>query len=175
MLIRRILRAIGLDPNLYEEVETDRQATPQAMLVVILAGIVTGIGTATIGSWQGLLIGIAIGLLGWAVWAWLNYQLGAKLFREPQTVADWGQLARTMGFAYSPRLLWILGVIPGLLWHDILALVILVWGWAAMVIAVRQALDYKSTLRAVAVTFLGFLVNVGLFWAINRFVIARFF
>jgi hypothetical protein len=33
----------------------------------------------------------------------------------------------------------------------------------AMVIAVRQALDYKSTLRAVAVCFIGFIVQIVVF------------
>ncbi|MBU2008905.1 MAG: YIP1 family protein [Chloroflexi bacterium] len=132
------------------------------MLVVIMGSLATGIGSLTEGGWLGLVFGILVGLVGWVVWAWLNYFLGARLFREPQTHADWGQLARTMGFAYTPRLLAVLSLIPI---PSLLALVFLgvaVWSWVAMVIAVRQALDYKSTTRAVGVTLLGFVLNVAI-------------
>lgn len=158
----RLWRAARLEVNLYEEVEADSKATRQAMLVVIMGSLATGIGSLTEGGWLGLVFGILVGLVGWVVWAWLNYFLGARLFREPQTHADWGQLARTMGFAYTPRLLAVLSLIPI---PSLLALVFLgvaVWSWVAMVIAVRQALDYKSTTRAVGVTLLGFVLNVAI-------------
>ncbi|MFH1483255.1 MAG: YIP1 family protein [Chloroflexota bacterium] len=158
----RLWRAAKLDVTLYEEVEADSKATRQAMLVVIMGSLATGIGSLTEGGWLGLVFGILVGLVGWVVWAWLNYFLGARLFREPQTHADWGQLARTMGFAYTPRLLAVLSLIPI---PSLLALVFLgvaVWSWVAMVIAVRQALDYKSTTRAVGVTLLGFVLNVAI-------------
>jgi hypothetical protein len=39
----------------------------------------------------------------------------------------------------------------------IIVLVVSVWMFVAMVIAVRQALDYTSTLRAIGVVLLGFI------------------
>ena len=40
----RIIRAIKLDSNLYEEVEADKGALWQAMTVVVLSSIAAGIG-----------------------------------------------------------------------------------------------------------------------------------
>lgn len=161
VFIDRLWRAAKLEVNLFEEVEADSSATGQAMLVVVLGSLATGLGSLAEGGLTGLVLGIAMSLLGWAVWAWLNYYLGTRVFKEPQTHADWGQLARTMGFAYTPRLLGVLGLIPVPALRALIFLGITVWSWVAMVIAVRQALDYGSTLRAVAVTLLGFVVNVG--------------
>ena len=50
-----------------------------------------------------------------------------------------------------------LGIIPGL--GDIVFMAAGVWMLVAMVIAVRQALDYTSTWRAVAVCLVGWLVQ----------------
>ena len=125
-----------------------------------MGALATGIGSLTEGGWLGFIFGIVVGLVGWAVWAWMNYYLGTRLFKEPQTHADWGQMARTMGFAYTPRLLAVLSVIPIPLLRSLVFLGVAVWSWVAMVIAVRQALDYKSTARAVGVTLAGFVLNV---------------
>jgi hypothetical protein len=47
---------------------------------------------------------------------------------------------RTIGFSSSPGLIRVLGIIPGL--TEIVFLVASIWMLVAMVIAVRQALDY---------------------------------
>ena len=158
-LISRMKRALRLEPQLYEEVEADSGATGQAMLVVILVSVIAGIGFVSTGGVVGLLAGVGIQLLGWALWAWLNYFIGAKLVPESGTEANWGQLARAMGFASSPRIFLLLTLIPVAFLQGLIGIVVNVWMWIAMVIAVRQALDYKSTLRAVGVTLLGFLIN----------------
>ncbi len=154
-----MVRAAKLDVDLYEEVEADKTATKQAVIVVVLGALAIGLGSVTEGGWLGLVIGVVVGLIGWVAWAWLNYFIGARLLREPQTEADWGQLARTMGFAYAPRLLAILAIVPVPVFRAMVLLVSAIWSWIAMVIAVRQALDYKSTLRAVGVTLLGAVLN----------------
>ncbi len=159
-MLSRMVRAMKLEVPLYEEVEHDEKATGQAALVVILASLALGIGAVTEGGWLGLIIGAAVGFISWAVWAYLNYLIGAKMFKEPQTEADWGQMARTMGFASAPRLLTVLAVIPVPPLRAVILVVAMIWMWVAMVIAVRQALDYKSTWRAVGVTFLGWLANI---------------
>src|SRR3990170_4912422 len=157
-LTDRMIRAARLDVTLYEEVEADRQATGQAMLVVIFVSLATGLGALTSAGGIGLLWGMVAGLLGWVVWAFLTYFIGTRVLPEPQTQADMGQLLRTIGFSSSPGVLRILGLVPGL-WT--LAIVIAsVWMLVAMVIAVRQALDYHSTWRAVLVCFAGWLVQL---------------
>ena len=56
--------------------------------------------------------------------------------------------------AQAPGLLLILGALP--LLGPLVGLVVRIWLLCAMVVAVRQALDYDSTLRAVVVVVLGF-------------------
>ena len=87
--------------------------------------------------------------------------VGTKLFPTPDTKSDWGEVSRTMAFAQSPAILIIFGVIgllaglENIFW--IVAFVTLVWQMAATIIAVRQALDYTSTIRAVGVTVLSYI------------------
>jgi hypothetical protein len=159
-LVDRMVRAASLKADLYEEVEADRGAGGQAVLVVVLGALATGIGSVTEGGWLGLIVGVAVGVLGWVLWAWLNYFIGTLRFvREQTTEADWGQLSRTMGFAYTPRLLALLALVPVPVFRVVVLVGATVWSWIAMVIAVRQALDYKSTWRALAVTALGAILN----------------
>ena len=96
-------------------------------------------------------------LIGWYVWAYTTYIVGTKLLPEPQTKADHGELLRTIGFSSSPGLIRILGIIPGL--TGIVYLVASIWMLIAMVIAVRQALDYQSTFRAVGVCIIGWVIQ----------------
>jgi hypothetical protein len=155
---RRILLAAQLNAALYEEVEADRTALAQAMGVVILASLAAGIGSMQQIGVGGLLLGTLSALLGWAVWAAITYFVGTRLLPEPQTKADYGELLRTIGFASAPGIIRILGIIPGLM--GIVFLVAGVWMLVAMVIAVRQALDYHSTARAVGVCLIGWLVQL---------------
>ncbi len=97
-------------------------------------------------------------LIAWYVWAYITYFIGAKILPEPQTKADHGELLRTIGFSSSPGLLRILVIIPGI--GGIIFMITSVWMLVAMVIAVRQALDYQSTLRAVGVCMIGWVIQV---------------
>jgi len=161
----RIIRAAKLDINLYEEVEADKGAMGQAMAVVVLSSLAAGIGAIGTGGLGGLVMGTIGALAGWYVWAYLTYFIGTKLLPEPQTQSDPGELLRTIGFSSSPGLIRILGIIPGL--GGVIFLVASLWMLVAMVIAVRQALDYTSTLRAVGVCAIG--------WAIQLLIFALFF
>ena len=155
--MNRIIRAAKLDVNLYEEVEADKGAMGQAMGVVLLASIAAGIGAVGREGGSGFLLGMVAALIGWYVWAYITYFIGTKLLPEPQTKADHGELLRTIGFSSSPGLIRVLGIIPGL--GRVVFLVASVWMLVAMVIAVRQALDYKSTLRAVGVCAIGWIIQ----------------
>jgi len=153
----RIIRAAKLDVHLYEEVEADKDAMGQAMAVVVLSSIAAGVGTAAQEGLGGVVVGAIAALIGWYIWAYLTYLIGTKLLPEPQTKADAGELLRAIGFSSSPGLIRVLGLIPGLL--GIVFLVAGVWMLVAMVIAVRQALDYSGTLRAVGVCVIGWIVQ----------------
>ncbi|MEE2664441.1 MAG: hypothetical protein VX681_10030 [Myxococcota bacterium] len=163
----RMLRAAKLDVELYEEVEHDEGALGQATAVVILAAVAAGIGSLGIGGLTGLVSGTLAALFGWYVWAFLTYYIGTRLLPEPQTEADHGQLLRTIGFASAPGVIRVAGIIPGL--APIVFSVAGVWMLVAMVIAVRQALDYSSTWRAIGVCAIGWVVQaliLGLVYAI---------
>ncbi len=161
----RIFRAAKLDVNLYEEVEADKGAMGQAMTVVVLSSLAAGIGSIGTGGFGGILMGTIAALVGWYLWAYLTYFIGTKLLPEPQTQSNPGELLRTIGFASSPGLIRILAIIPGL--GKVVILVASLWMLVAMVIAVRQALDYQSTMRAVGVCAIG--------WAIQLLIIGLFF
>jgi hypothetical protein len=157
--VERMIGAAKLDVRTYEEVEADRTATPQALAVVVLAAVAGGIGAGA--GLRGLVLGSVLGLVGWAVWAWLIYFIGTRWLPEPDTHADTGELLRTIGFATSPGLLRVVGVVPIL--GPLVTIVTAVWTLVAMVVAVRQALDYRSTGRAVGVCIIGWLVQVAIF------------
>jgi hypothetical protein len=148
-LTQRMIRAALLDVRLYEEVEADQRATGQAVGVVVLSSLAAGIGIVARGGVGGLVVGTLVALIGWYAWAYLIYFLGTRFFPEQQTQATHGELLRTIGFSSAPGLLRLFGIIPGL--TGIVFGLSLGWMLVTMVIAVRQALDYTSTLRAVGV------------------------
>ncbi len=157
----RIIRAAKLDVALYEEVEADKSALGQAMGVVVLSSVAAGIGSASKAGLLGMLIGVVVSLAGWYIWAYLTYFIGTRLLPEPQTKADHGELLRTIGFSSSPGLIRVLGIIPGM--QSIVFPIAAIWMLVAMIIAVRQALDYNSTLRAIGVCVIGWIVQIVLF------------
>lgn len=154
----RVLSAALLDAQAYEEVEADSWATPQAVALVLLVGVAGGIGLLGLGAAQNLLAGVIAALVGWMAWATLTCLIGTRLLPQPQTQADVGQLLRTLAFSSAPGLLCALGVIP-LLGFPIYAIAS-VWMLVAMIVAVRQALDYTSTARAVAVCVVGWALSL---------------
>jgi hypothetical protein len=148
----RMIGAAKLDAATYEEVEADQNAMGQAIGVVLIAALASGIGSLA-GGISGLLTGLVGALVGWFVWAAIIYLVGTKLLPDPQTRADLGQLLRTMGFAASPGIFNILGVIPFFGW--IVRFAVMIWQLIAMVIAVRAALDYQNAVKAVLVCLVG--------------------
>ena len=154
-MVERMIRASRLDVHIFEEVEADTSATRQALSVVALVALATGIASLGTTGLIGLFVGVVLAIAGWAFWAWIVYLVGTKIMPSDSTHADWGQLARTLGFAQSPGIFRVLGALPvvGL----VIFLVVSIWMLVAMVVAVRQALDYTSTWRAIAVVLIGFI------------------
>jgi hypothetical protein len=107
------------------------------------------------GGLVGLVVGIPVSIGLWVLWAWITYLIGTTILKTSETEANWGQLARTLGFAQSPGVLKVFGFIPsiGLLFFSIAS----IWQLVAMVIAIRQALEFTSTWRAVGVAIVGFI------------------
>jgi hypothetical protein len=152
-----MIRAAKLDVSLYETVEADKSMFGQAMLVVVISSFAAGIGCAGAGI-PGILLGTVGALIGWYAWAYLTYFIGTRFLAEPQTKTDVGELLRTIGFSSAPGVIRILGIIPGL--NTIVSWIAAIWMLVAMVIAVRQALDYSSTGRAIAVCAIGWVIQM---------------
>jgi hypothetical protein len=164
-LTERMMRAARLDAALYEEVEADTTATSQAMGVVVLSAVASGIGGMSHAGVGGLIALTLSNLFAWYVQAFVIYYIGTKWLPEPTTQADTGQLLRTLGFASSPGIIRIAGIIPGL---GLVALFVApLWMLCATVVAVRQALDYSSTGRAIAVCMIGWLVQFAIIIAVG--------
>ena len=157
----RIIRATMLDSNLYEEVEADKGALGQAITIVVLSSIAAGIGLYKTGGFNGIITGTVASLISWYVWAYLTYFIGTKFLPEPQTEADLGELLRTIGFSSSPGLLRVFYFVPGI--GALVYLISSFWMLIAMIIAVRQALDYNSTLRAIGVCVIGYIIQIFVF------------
>ena len=155
--LNRILRAARLDVTLYEEVESDKESFKQALLVVVLSSVAAGIGLGAVSA-AGFIFNALSALAGWFIWAYMTYFIGTRLFPEPQTQSDHGELLRTLGFSSAPGLVRVLGIITPI--RELVILASSIWMLVAMIIAVRQALDYKSTLRAVGVCCIGWIVQI---------------
>ena len=167
--LNRVLGAAMLNAAVYEEVERDRAATLQAMGVVALSSIAAGIGALGLaGARLTTLAGISLlAFAVWGIWAFLTLQIGARIFPGPRTEADMGQLLRTIGFATAPGILRVAGIVPGM--TALVFAVTAVWMLMAMILAIRQALDYTSSARAFAVCALGWLLSLGFAVAIGMF------
>jgi hypothetical protein len=169
--LQRLIGAAALDSAIYEEVEADSGATVQALSVIVLSNLAAGVGARGLGGTTLLTAAFfaMIALMAWGAWALLALQIGSRILPESETSVDLGEMLRTTGFAAAPGILRVFGILPGV---TIPVFVITaIWMLAAMVVAIRQALDYRSTARAIAVCVVGwilaiaFAVGVGLFWS----------
>src|SRR5437870_3324895 len=108
-LVDQMIRAAKLDTSLYEEVEADTSQTTNALTVVAISSVCAGIGTAIAaaaagetGGGGGVIVGLVVGVIGalfaWAVVTACVYAVGSLL----GGTATWGEVLRTVGFAYSP-------------------------------------------------------------------------
>jgi hypothetical protein len=169
-MVDRMMRAARLDAGVYEEVESDPTAMGQATMTVVLASVAGGIGTYSETGFAGLIGGTIGSLIGWYVWAFLTYYIGTRWLPEPTTQADTGQMLRVLGFASSPGVLRAAGFLPVI---GTLALIVApIWMLVATVVAVRQALDYTSTGRAIGVCIVGFFVQLAVIVLILLFAMA---
>jgi hypothetical protein len=159
---QRVKGVLILDARTFEDIEADTTANTQALLVVIAGSLAAGLGAGVRLGFVGLLRETLGGLVGWVMWAGVTWFIGAKLLPEPQTRTDMGELLRVIGYAYAPNLFAFFAFLPAL--GVVVGTVVAFWLLAATIIAVRQALDYVSTLRAAAVVFIGWLIFVVIQW-----------
>lgn len=161
-MINRMVRAAKLEPNVYEEAEHTPSLQSEAITVVALVAVLSGVGTfldqvGTVGIGNGLvglIVGIIVSLIGFFIWAGIAYFIGTRVFGG---TADYGELIRTLGYAYSPNALALLIFIPFL--GSLLAFIGSIWALVAGVVAIRQALDFDTT-KAILTVIVGWIVGI---------------
>ncbi len=157
--LQKLYRAVILDTALYEEVEADKTLTRQAMMTVAIVAVIESI--VYLGNEDSIIIigsiEAALGsIIRWGLWAFLIAFVGTRILPEPETDSDTGELLRTLGFAYAPGMLYIFSPIPII--GFFVQLVVPFWQLASMTVAVRQALDFSSTTRAIGVCIVAFIL-----------------
>ena len=165
-MLQRMIGAAMFNAATYEEIEADRGALRQAIGVVLLVticGIVGGAIDGLLGDEGaggiivGIVAGLLFGLVRWALWVTVLYLVGGKMLRTSGTETDWAELGRVLGFAYTPGVLSLLVFIPAI--GGLFPVIAFFWTLAAVVVGARQALDFTSTGRAIAVVLLSAVVG----------------
>ncbi len=162
-MIERMIRAAKLDVNLFNEVEQDQTLTQEALTVVVLVAFVSGLGSFITGlmvgggfgtAILGLIVGVILSVIGYFIWAFITYFIGVNVFKG---TADYGEMLRTLGYAYTPNILGFFSFIPcaGML----IAFLGGIWALVAGVIAVREALDFDTT-KAIITVIIGWIVMI---------------
>lgn len=159
-MLYRMLRAATLDAGLYAELERDRGANIQAVAVVLLAGAALAAGdtlaTELLDPHPGgslllaALRGLIQGIFGWMILSYVTYLVGAHIFGSK---ASYGRVVRSVGFAYSPAVLYILSflrVSPSL--GLVTSSVVGIWILGTTLLAAREGLELTSGAAALAVS-----------------------
>ena len=156
----RVAGALTLNPAAYEDVEADASAMWQSALVVLLSSAAAGVGLLGVARHDPVaIVGIIVlAFAAWMMWSLITYEIGANILPTKDTSVTYGQLLRTIGLASAPGIFRVVGILPA---YTTAAFVVTsVWMLAAMIVAVRQALDYRTTGRAIAVCVLGWVLAV---------------
>ena len=160
-MLQRMIGAAMLRASVFEEIEADSSALPQAIGIVVLvticgivgsvlSGVISGEGQSAGGIGLGVLNGALFGLIRWALWVTLLLLVGGVMLRTSSTQTNWAELGRVMGFAYTPGVLSLLSFVPGAIGF-LFPIIAFFWILAAVVVAIRHALDYEGTGRAILV------------------------
>ena len=155
--LNRFVRAVKLDKSLYQEIVEDIGTMNQALIVVLIYSMASAYGAFGRTGMTGVNIGMITTLIGWYVWAFSTYIVGARFLPEANTKPDRKALIRAMGFASAPGVLRVLGFLQGL--GLVILLIAAAWMVAAATLGAKQALSYESTSRALGVCILGLIIS----------------
>ncbi len=158
IFLNRFFRAVKLDVTLFQEIIEDPKTFTQALIVVLIYSMTSSWGTFGRSGAVGSNIGFITSLLGWYVWGFSTYMVGARMLPEAGTQPDRKTILRVTGFACAPGIVRILGFLEGL--GLIVILIALTWMVAAATVGVKQALNYESTARALGVCVIGMIISI---------------
>lgn len=158
---RRFVGALALDAGAFEDIEASPAADAQSMLVVAAACVAGGIGAVGVGASgaAGFVIAAVMVLSAWLVWVGLIATIGTRMLPELETHSDVHELLRVLGFAAAPGVFLAFAAMRAA--APLMIAIVSIWMIAAAVIAIRQALDYRTTARAAAVCAIAFLTSAG--------------
>ena len=163
--LSRFVGVLVLDPVAFEEIEANRHAAMQSVVVVVLvclAGGLAAMGLGLVGP-AGFVIGTIVSLGGWLVWVSVLTALGTIAMPETQTRSDLPELLRVLGFSSAPGVFLALAAMPPV--APLVMTIVLAWTIAAAVVGVRRALDYRSLPRAIALCIFSSMLAFGLVFA----------
>lgn len=157
LFLQRLFRAAKFDAGLYAEVSADAKTMFQAMMAVFVYSMASAYGGFGRAGVAGINFGLATSLIGWYIWAFSSYFVGSRLLPEPQTTTDRKAVLRAMGFASSPGLIRLLGLLPNM--AGISLVTSSIWMIVAASVAIKQAMKYESTSRALGVCIIGWIIS----------------
>jgi len=154
-VVDRVAGVLSLRPSVFEDIEADHRANGQALAIVVIGTLAAGVGGGQYGGVGRMMLESVGAVVGLITWAALTYLLGVRVLPEPQTRSNLGELLRVMGYATAPTLFAPLAAAP--LVGRAIPFIVSLWLLATFTIGVRQALDYRSTIRAFIVVIVGWL------------------
>mgnify|MGYP006106753565 FL=1 len=163
LFLNRIFRSVKIDPEVFNEVQKDKNATISAAVVVVLSSSAAGIGAASLGASNFILAPI-FSLVSWFVWAYIVYFVGVKLFPDPKTKTTQFALLRAIGFSSAPGIIRIFGFNEDLMTVTFIGSAF--WMLVCMIVAVKETLNYKSLWKAFGVVIISWFVQAFILLAI---------
>ncbi|MHB1295427.1 MAG: YIP1 family protein [Anaerolineae bacterium] len=163
-IIQRVKRMVRFDHAVYREIEHDEQATKEAFAIVVVVSVLAALGAALAPEAGGFVwtffAQLVLALVSWLLWSLVTMLVGTRLFGGQATF--WG-MARTLGYAYAPRVLSILSALAcvGILISWI------AWGLSLVLafFAVRETLGL-STEKAILTVVIGWIIVAALSFAL---------
>ena len=156
LFLNRIYRSIKIDPEVFDEVQKDKNATIAAGIVVVLSSLAAGIGASHLGTINFFLAPV-LSLVTWFVWAYIIYFVGVKLFPDLKTKTTHLALLRSIGFSSAPGMIRIFGFNGDLM--TVMFVGSAFWMLVCMVVAVKQTLNYKSLWKSLGVVIIAWFVQ----------------
>ena len=161
--LNRIFRSVKIDPEVFNEVQKDKNATLSAAIVVILSSTAAGIGAVSLGVGN-FIVAPIFSLISWFVWAYIVYFVGVKLFPDPKTKTTQFALLRAIGFSSAPGIIRIFGFNEDLMTVTFIGSAF--WMLACMIVAVRETLNYKSLWKALGVVIISWFMQAFILLAV---------
>ena len=163
LFLNRIYRSIKIDPEVFDEVQKDKNATISAGTVVVLSSLAAGIGASHLGV-ANFFLAPVLSLVTWFVWAYIIYFVGVKLFPDSKTKTTQFALLRAIGFSSAPGIIRIFGFNEDLMTVTFIGSAF--WMLVCMIVAVKETLNYKSLWKAFGVVIISWFVQAFILLAI---------